>query len=89
MREIDCFNATIALRRSRRIFGSNTFAKRASLGLDGHMGMGITPRECCFYRRSGKLAANSEHVDMARALCWDGIIVLLGAYFLLSLDIPL
>jgi len=53
------------------------------------MGMGITPRECCFYRRSGKLAATSEHVDMARALYWDGIIVLLGADFLLSLDIPL
>jgi hypothetical protein len=40
MRKIIVVNATIALRRSRRIFGSNTFAKRASNILDGHMGMG-------------------------------------------------
>jgi hypothetical protein len=47
------------------------------------MGMGI-------YRRLLLQAFRkvSEHVDMARALCWDGH-VLLGAVFLLSLDIPL
>lgn len=66
---------------------SNTFAKRtfSSVGGNGHMGMGCTRQEWCFCRRSGK---SSEHVDMARALCENGR-VLLGAGFLLSLDIPL
>jgi len=52
---------------------------RDVLGSDGHTGMGITPsQECCFYRRSGGLA-NSEHVDMARAPCYD--VLVLGWYY--------
>jgi hypothetical protein len=46
---------------------------------------GISPQEGCFYRRLRKV---SDHVDMARALGCAGL-VLLGAGFLLSLDIPL
>lgn len=54
------------------------------------MAMGYTLQECCFYRRSGKLA-NSVHgrYGEGSVLYWDGIFVLLGAGFLLSLDIPL
>lgn len=46
---------------------------------------GISPQGGLFLQA---LRQGSDHVDMARALCFAGL-VLLGSGFLLSLDIPL
>jgi hypothetical protein len=85
MRKFIVFNATIALCRARRIFGSNTFAKRASNVWMAIWEWGISPQGGLFLQA---LRQVSDHVDMVRALCFAGLVQL-GAGFLLSLDIPL
>lgn len=70
MRKFVVFNATIALRRSRRIFGSNTFAKRASNVWMAIWEWGISPQEGLFLQA---LRQVSDHVDMAR-LCVSRVL---------------
>jgi len=70
--------------RSRRIFSSNTFAEEPPC-LDGHMGCESLCKSVAF---TGVEESQRGTVDMTGPLGWNLITVLLGAGFLLSLDIP-